>query len=82
MHPLLYISTINVSIVVIISVGMLAGMPANVRSASVRAGNIAQVSHAVFFPLLANDDVVSHPVRAWNIGKAFDFRGPRDVAIS
>lgn len=54
----------------------------NDRNVGVASLNAFHVYHAVFFPSVPKTDTVSHPVYAWNIGKALDLRGPRYVAIS
>ena len=40
------------------------------------------VSNAVFFPLTANDDTVSQPVKAWNMGRESAFSYPSSLAMS
>ena len=45
------------------------------------SGKASQTSQAVLLPMLANAEVVSHPVMAWKKGKTFAFSGPRLVAI-
>ena len=39
------------------------------------------VVHADFFPLPANDDVVSHPVKAWKNGRSLDISSPKLAKI-
>ena len=43
--------------------------------ASVTSGYTFHVSQAVFSPLPPNADTVSHPVKAWKMGRTVDFRG-------
>ena len=43
-------------------------------------GKFSQTAQAVLFPYPAKKDVVSHPVRAWEIGRRFDLVGPRAFA--
>ena len=46
-------------------------------------GGPCQLEHAaqaILFPYLAKKDVVSHPVRAWKMGRDFDLNGPRAFA--
>lgn len=64
------------------SSGMLFGAFDKAMKASVAISYAFQVSHAVFLPLVANVDTVSQPVKVWNTGRALDFLGPRDLAIS
>ena len=40
------------------------------------------VSQAVRLPLPPKNETVSHPVKAWNIGKAIHRSGPSILAIS
>ena len=37
-----------------------------------------QASQAVFLPLLAKLDTVSHPVKQWKTGSALHLSGPRE----
>jgi len=62
----------NLSIACILSSGIPVGACASVSKAPVSSGNQFQVVHAVFFPWATNADTVSHPVRAWNIGRSSD----------
>ena len=41
-----------------------------------------QMSNDVFFPLPANDDTVSQPVKAWSMGSERAFSSPSAVAMS
>ena len=43
---------------------------------------VVHTLHAVFLPSWANEETVSHPVYAWNIGNTTDLTGPRETAIS
>ena len=40
------------------------------------------MSNAVFFSLPANDDTVSQPVKAWNMGRESAFSYPSSLAMS
>lgn len=42
------------------------------RNAWVTSGYDFQASHADFFPFPKNADVVSQPVKLWNMGSAID----------
>ena len=45
-------------------------------------GQTLQASHALFFHLPQNNETTAQPVKAWSIGKAFDFGVPSCLAIS
>ena len=49
-------------------------------NAAVTSGKTFHVFHAVFLPLPANDDVVSHPVNAWNTWRVAQILGTIAVA--
>ena len=58
------------------------GACASSSSALVSSGNEFHTAHAVFLPCPTNADTVSHPVSAWNRGRACgDFSDPRRAAI-
>ena len=63
-----YISTTKHSSSDIDSSVISLGMRKSSSKASVTSGNPFQISQAVFFPLPANEDTVSHPVRIWKMG--------------
>ena len=44
--------------------------------AAVTSSNAPHISHAVFLPKWAKDNVWSQPVKAWNARRAFDFASP------
>ena len=46
----------------------------------VTSGKFSQTAQAVLFPYPAKKDVVSHPVRAWEIERRFGLVGPRAFA--
>lgn len=48
------------------------------KNASVTTGYEDQASQAVFLPLLAKLDTVSHPVKQWKTGSALHLSGPRE----
>ena len=58
------------------------GVMLNSLNAVVTSGYLSHVSHAVTLPLSANEDVWSHPVRAWNTGGPLALSGPRIVTSS
>ena len=64
-----YISTTKRSNSYIDSSLTSLGMRNSSSKASITSGNTFQISQAVFFPLPANEDTVSHPVRAWKMGR-------------
>ena len=47
---------------------ILVGCVDKVRNTAVTSLKDFQMSNAVLFPLPANDDTVSQPVKAWNMG--------------
>ena len=49
---------------------------------AVSSGSTVQIAQAVFLPCPVKLDTVLHPVRAWNVGSARAFSGPRPDAIS
>ena len=63
-----YISTMKYSSSDIDSSLTSLGMRKSSSKASVTCGNTFQTSKAVFFPLPAKEDTVSHPVRARKMG--------------
>ena len=64
------------------SPGMSLGAADNFSSEFVISGSTIQIVQAVFLPCSAKLDMVSHPVRVWNIGSARAFSGPRPAATS
>ena len=54
----------------------------NSRNAVVTSGYLSHLSHAVTLPRPANEDVWSHPVRAWNTGSPLALSCPRIVTSS
>ena len=60
----------------------LVGRVTSLAKTSVAALNDLYVSKAVFLPFPANDETVSQPVKAWNMGRACAFSAPKEVAIS
>ena len=72
----------NLSMVCMTSSGMSVGAADNFSSASVSSGSTVQIAQAVFLPYPVKLDTVSHPVRAWNIGRACGFSSPRPTVIS
>ena len=52
--------------------------------AAVTSSNAPHISHAVFLPKWAKDNVWSQPVKAWNARRAFDFASPilRDMSCA
>ena len=54
----------------------------NSLNAVVTSGYLSHLSHAVTLPLPANEDVWSHPVRAWNTGSPLALPGPRIATSS
>ena len=64
-----YISTMKRSSSDIDSSVTSPGMRKSYSKASVTSGNTFQISQAVFFPPPVNKDTVSHPVRAWKMGR-------------
>ena len=59
---------------------ILEGVPASSSNVLVKSGNCYHTAQAILFPYLAKKDVVSHPVRAWKMGRDFDLNGPRAFA--
>ena len=80
-HVLLYRSTTYFSMVCKSDKSRVTGALARLRRESVRESQIFHASQHFFFPRPANDEVVSHPVRQWNKGKAAAFLCPRFDAI-
>ena len=78
---LLYSRTVKRSTVEIVSSVSSSGANITEWKASVSLPYVFHISQAVFFPLLAKDDTVSHPVYAWNIGRTLDLTGPSERAI-
>ena len=76
-----YRRMVNCSIVATTPSLILLGSEVANNRAGVRSSNIFQISQAVFFPLVLKDDTVSHPVYAWNIGRALDLFGPSYAAL-
>ena len=60
----------------------LDGFVDRVENTAVTSLKAFQMSNAVFFPLPANDETVSQPVKAWNMGSARAFSPPSVVAMS
>ena len=54
----------------------LVGVAASCRKISVTAGKLFQTVNAVFLPLPAKQDTVSHPVKALHTGRALDIPTP------
>ena len=46
------------------------------------SGRDCHTAQALFLPLPKNAEVVSHPVNAWNAGRAFDLDGPSVFTMS
>ena len=59
-----YIKTTKRCNVEIVAFLMLSCMCSRSSNAAVTSGKTFHVFHAVFLPLPANDDIVSHPVNA------------------
>ena len=57
-------------------------LAAKEQNAGVTSLYAFQVSHVVLLPLSPKKETVSHPVKAWNIGKAMHQSGPSTLAIS
>ena len=76
-----YSNTTNDSSTDILSSLKHPGLVTRFANTEVTASNDFHVSKAVFLPLPANDDTVSQPVKAWNIGRARAFSAPHEVAI-
>ena len=53
----------------------------DISSKAVVTPKLHHVSHAVFLPFPAIDDVWSHPVKAWKPGKALALSSPKRVAM-
>ena len=60
---------INRSMVHRFSSEILEGVPASSRNVLVTFGKFSQTAQAGLFPYPAKKDVVSHPVRAWKMGR-------------
>ena len=71
---------INRSMVLRFSSEVLDGVPASSRNVQVTSGKFSQTAQALLFPYPAKKDVVSHPVRAWKMGRQFELVGPRAFA--
>ena len=79
----LYIWIINLSIRGWhLSTVSAVGVMLNSLNAIVTSGYLSHVSHVVTLPLPVNEDVWSHPVRAWNTGSPLALSGPRIVTSS
>ena len=65
-------SMTNLSIVFLASSGISFGPSASINSVSVSSGSDFHVDHAVSFPCPAKLDIMSQPVKAWNIGREHD----------
>ena len=61
--------------------GISVGAHASLSCASASTRWVLHATHELFFPCPPNANEVSHPVRAWNIGKGRDFSAPRQAAI-
>ena len=59
---------------------ILEGVPASSRNVLVTSGMFYHATQAVLFPYPAKKDVVSHPVRAWKMGRDFDLDETRVFA--
>ena len=58
------------------------GSVIKVENTGVTLSKDFHMSNAVFFPRPANDDTVSQPVKAWNMGSARAFSLPSSFAMS
>ena len=67
-----YMSTANLSSHNIDSSLTAEGMRSSSMNASVTSRNALHVAHTVFFPL-PEKDTVSHPVKAWKIGRPLPY---------
>ena len=65
-----------------ISLDTWSGPAEAATKAVVTSSYIFHTSHAVFLPFVTKDDIVSHPLWAWNIEWDLDLSGPKDAAIS
>ena len=61
---------------------ILVGCVDKVKNTGVTSLKDFQMSNAVFCPLPANDDTVSQPVKAWNMGSERAFSSPSAVAMA
>ena len=66
----------NRSIVHRFSSEIVEGVPAGSRNVLVTSGRFYNAAQAILFPYPSKKDVVSHPVRAWKMGRDFDLNGP------
>ena len=80
--PRSYIGTTYDSSTDMQTLSKLVGRVTSITKTSVTALNDLHVSKAVFLPFSANDETVSQPVKAWNMGRACAFSAPKEVAIS
>ena len=60
---------------------MTSGNKVRDSSVDVSSGNTPHTSHAVFLPLPAKKEIVSHPVSAWNMGRTKALSRPNVAAM-
>lgn len=75
-----YIKTTNLSRTAKSHSAIVAGAFESLAKTSVTSGYDLHVSHAVFFPLLAKEEVVSHPVKEYQKSNPEHVYPPSSVA--
>ena len=62
-------------------VSCINGVLVSISNVSVTSGKISHACQADFFPFPKKQEVVSHPVNAWNTGRKVDLGLPRIAQI-